>query len=730
MAVTILYLRETTATGSVPHVKQDTFTILHDYASTSATYAAPNDMLPEAGSANVQNSAAYAETAGIHQSHGGSFISPPLAAQTLSGTFEDVLCVYESNAKCDFNPRIYLYVWHANNTRGNTLFVGYSSGEAPTSWPALPTNYGWGTITETVLLDGDRIVAELGGYDTPSAAGTYTQGLRFGGASTTGYGGWLDFSAVLVMQKTVAKSAAYKVQGAPPVYKYKTVPIIGSPDGVLTDYPKKFIIHSGTGDDSGIDVYLNGEADNWPYDVRFSNGSTDLSFWRESSDANSQIVWVKLDSIPASPDMMTLTLKYGRAGWGDASNGGDTFIFWGGQAQISAGGYIQSINSYNVTNTRIHARIQGITTPTGYFSLVGYAEYSSSGNWSFLGPIGNHCGYWWEYGFPQCNRAEMNGNAASGVGSIDTSWHVVEVYTNSGRTTVYIVNDGAAVSNYSNGTTGNTHKVFVGRHPSAIGTGTFNVDWIFLRNYTTNEPTMGTWGDQQSMSYSKAAFYKVQRAASISKSAAYEVGEPPASHQQTADAAYKVVSSQSPSKLAAYGVLSTPAAMQKPAAYRVERTIAPITMEATYEVSVVSSHQLAEPATYRVKTSALIALTSGYDIEIPAGIVAEMVAVEYQARVVTAGTDVRTADLESGERPVMFETHGRPVGLDAEGRSVGLDAEGRSVVLDAEGRSVGLRADVVTAGLDAEGRPVGLKGEGRDSGLSVIVRELETEVKE
>ncbi len=68
-----------------------------------------------------------------------------------------------------------------------------------------------------------------------------------------------------------------------PGYNYvKSHTITGSSDGAQTNYQVKFVVHSGSGTDSGQDVYLNGHSLSWPNDVRFTNAAnTTLNFWIE-----------------------------------------------------------------------------------------------------------------------------------------------------------------------------------------------------------------------------------------------------------------------------------------------------------------------------------------------------------------------------------------------------------------------------------------------------------------
>ena len=77
----------------------------------------------------------------------------------------------------------------------------------------------------------------------------------------------------------------------------------GSSDGALTNYQMKLTVRKGSGTSTGSDVYLNNYCKDDFSDIRFtkSDGTTQLDYWVESYTSSSAVVWVELDSIPASP---------------------------------------------------------------------------------------------------------------------------------------------------------------------------------------------------------------------------------------------------------------------------------------------------------------------------------------------------------------------------------------------------------------------------------------------
>ncbi|HMK46287.1 MAG TPA: DUF2341 domain-containing protein, partial [Methanocella sp.] len=111
-------------------------------------------------------------------------------------------------------------------------------------------------------------------------------------------------------------------------YSYvKQHSITGSSDGPLTDYSLKFIVHRGSGNDNGQDVYLNESSVSWPNDIRFADQNKNpLGNWIESSNDSEAIVWVRMDDIPVSGT--TVYLYYGKAG-DPGSSSIDDAMLWG-----------------------------------------------------------------------------------------------------------------------------------------------------------------------------------------------------------------------------------------------------------------------------------------------------------------------------------------------------------------------------------------------------------------
>ncbi|MEM2445918.1 MAG: DUF2341 domain-containing protein [Candidatus Bathyarchaeia archaeon] len=99
--------------------------------------------------------------------------------------------------------------------------------------------------------------------------------------------------------------------------------IVGSTAGAVTNYPVHLVLHYGSGTDSGEHVYLNGKCRPDFADIRFTadDGYTVIPHWiEEKVDGDYAYVWVKVPSIPASPNSVKIYIYYGRSDAPPVSN--------------------------------------------------------------------------------------------------------------------------------------------------------------------------------------------------------------------------------------------------------------------------------------------------------------------------------------------------------------------------------------------------------------------------
>lgn len=107
--------------------------------------------------------------------------------------------------------------------------------------------------------------------------------------------------------------------------------IEGSSAGAETDYQIRIKVHYGSGTDDDENVYLNSKCRSDFGDIRFTkdDGTTLLDYWMEEKvNSDYAIFWVKVPSIPASPDTATIYIYYGKSDATYVGDGDDTFLFF------------------------------------------------------------------------------------------------------------------------------------------------------------------------------------------------------------------------------------------------------------------------------------------------------------------------------------------------------------------------------------------------------------------
>ncbi|VVB90381.1 Uncharacterised protein [uncultured archaeon] len=150
----------------------------------------------------------------------------------------------------------------------------------------------------------------------------------------------------------------------------KIITIKGTTAGAQTNYQMKLTLYNSTGTDTPGNVYLGGNASSDFRDIRFtkSDGTTLLNYWIESyTPGVSAVVWVKVDSIPASPNTATIYLYYNNAAATTISSGTNTFEFFddflGNSINTSKWSTFGGVGSVTVSNS-----IVTITAPYGSWS--------------------------------------------------------------------------------------------------------------------------------------------------------------------------------------------------------------------------------------------------------------------------------------------------------------------------------------------------------------------------
>jgi hypothetical protein len=238
-------------------------------------------------------------------------------------------------------------------------------------------------------------------------------------------------------------------------------------------------------------------------DLRFTDlsGSTFLDHWRESyQPSTSAIFWVKIPTIPASPESITICAVYGDNLAVSASNGESTFLFfddfesgtmskWNTTAAAivdDTGNQVLKLEGSGVTgvsrtdswtNVLISTKVKYVDQgPNGYLRHAISARLSGSGNYQFASMYGSGSTHVIRYNPGYVDLTFCNHAVTTGI------WYNYSISL-----------DGADIRGWFNGTpscvaTDSTHTSG-GIAVSLWGAGVVNyVDDVYVRPYMTPEP--------------------------------------------------------------------------------------------------------------------------------------------------------------------------------------------------------------------------------------------------
>ena len=105
--------------------------------------------------------------------------------------------------------------------------------------------------------------------------------------------------------------------------------IVGSSSEDLVNYQIPFVVHYGSGTDSGNTIYLDSKSQIDFDDIRFTDNIVDFDYWIETYTSSDQAkIWVEIPYIPISPAKKELYIYYGNSSAVSKSNGEQTFVFF------------------------------------------------------------------------------------------------------------------------------------------------------------------------------------------------------------------------------------------------------------------------------------------------------------------------------------------------------------------------------------------------------------------
>jgi hypothetical protein len=271
---------------------------------------------------------------------------------------------------------------------------------------------------------------------------------------------------------------------------------------------------------SRSDVYLNGHSKDDFSDIRFtkSDGITLLNYWIENvSSGNTATVWVKLDSIPASPSSASFFIYYGNPSAVSVSNGANTFPFfddftgstldtskwnadwtWGSGGTVSVSNSILSISSANTNSGKAIESKTNFSVPYALRmkALIPAVNYNyiglyASTNTNPTASLGQYATFSYESGnyTHESDGTSVTANVHTWSNAV---FNTIDIYrTSTGASSFYVSNSLLESGAHRRSTAATMIRV-----ASYKSTAAMQVDWILMRNYTTNEPAGSAWGSE------------------------------------------------------------------------------------------------------------------------------------------------------------------------------------------------------------------------------------------
>ncbi len=284
----------------------------------------------------------------------------------------------------------------------------------------------------------------------------------------------------------------------------------------------KLTVYNSAGTDTPGNIYLNGNAKSDFSDLRFtkSDGVTLLDYWIESyTPGESAVVWVEVDSIPASPGTSNIYIYYGNPSATSASNGIATFVFFDDFEDgdytnnpiwtVETGTFsVQSEILDSKTSKRLYSSSQGSTIKStstlaqngawewdyynqgrdSYGNALqqgrNYFIYLDANNYAYAGA---YSGYFLQVVIGGASVVRSD----SGSNTIATGILHYKV-TRSGNTWTFYVNDNQKYQGTISGLTSSAlTKYYVSASGGNSGSYPNRIDNLRYRNYISPEPTWG-----------------------------------------------------------------------------------------------------------------------------------------------------------------------------------------------------------------------------------------------
>jgi len=300
-------------------------------------------------------------------------------------------------------------------------------------------------------------------------------------------------------------------------WKYrKAHTIVGSTAGAVTDYQIRVTVHYGSGTDNGEHVYLNGRCRTDFGDVRFTSddGTTQLAYWIEKKvDGDYAIIWVKVPSIPASPDTTTIYIYYGNPDATTTSDGDATFLFFDDFLTWDTSKWSQSqhTGTRGVSNSILTLTTTG-TAQELYFSIPTFglnamcemkANFVSTDGSSYTvilfcgSQVTARIGEWSQVGWGTALQWDVADTAGETHGNLGAggygAWYVYGA-VRLPSSAKFFVNRNLVYTKSASWGTGNSQIELFSAYGSQI-----QIDWVLVRKYIDPEPSHGSWGSEEAL---------------------------------------------------------------------------------------------------------------------------------------------------------------------------------------------------------------------------------------
>jgi len=304
----------------------------------------------------------------------------------------------------------------------------------------------------------------------------------------------------------------------------KSHTIIGSTVGAVTDYQVRIKVHYSSGTDGGEDVYLNGHCRTDFGDVRFTSddGVTLLSYWiEEKVDASYAIIWVKVPSIPASPNATTIYIYYGNPSATSQSNGENTFLFFddfssgnlnkwdiiSGAPDVynDGGNYVARLDANEQIgktatwgNYAVHYKIKWVSFGTYGARAGARIRYVDANN--FYDAINQYrSGYSYNNAIRKCVAGTYTDLASALSPAVSTGVWYKQWVSAYGSSLKAMFLSGAQTLSATDGTFTSGGILF----PSWDSGNQIYIDDVFVRDYVEPEPSHGAWGFEEKLPVSQ-----------------------------------------------------------------------------------------------------------------------------------------------------------------------------------------------------------------------------------